>query len=340
LEKLSSLIIKLGNEESQLNPMKQIESKFKIRDFPRLLWDAAKIWNANNPWRLGAVVAYYAVLSLPGLLVIIISTVGAFWGTEIVEGQVTEQISDAIGTPAAESVVAIFDNTQKDDRTVFANIIGVALLIFGATGVFYQLQISMNEIWKVKIDPDTSYWKVIKNRALSLAFVMAITFLLIVSFVVSSVLTLFIDYLSNFWEPSYLQLAQLMEFFFSTLIIGFLFVAIFKFMPDMKIRWNSVWLGGFMTAFLFNLGKILLSFYFGKVNPGSVYGAAGSVVLMLLWVSYSSLILYFGAAFCRVFAEKYEPKVHPEEFAMVVEEKQRIVEKGSNHEGKKGGKTD
>ncbi|TVP46600.1 MAG: YihY/virulence factor BrkB family protein [Mongoliibacter sp.] len=309
------------------------ESKFRIRDFPKLLWDAAKIWNANNPWRLGAVVAYYAVLSLPGLLVIIINSVGAFWGTEIVEGEITEQISEAIGIPAAESVVAIFENSQNDDRTVFATIIGIAVLIFGATGVFYQLQISMNEIWNVKIDPEASYWKILKDRALSLAFVMAISFLLIVSFVVSSALNLFMGYLSNFWQPAYLLFAQFMEFVISTLIIGFLFVAIFKFMPDMKIRWSSVWLGGFLTALLFNLGKIALSFYFVKADPGSIYGAAGSVVLMLLWVSYSCLILYYGAAFCRVYAEKYELKVHPEAYAMVVEEKERIIEKGSDNEG-------
>ena len=309
------------------------ESKFKIKDFPKLLWEAAKIWNANNPWRLGAVVAYYAVLSLPGLLVIIINTVGAFWGTEIVEGEITEQISEAIGTTAAESVVAIFENSQNDDRTVFATIIGIVILIFGATGVFYQLQISMNEIWNVKIDPDASYWKILKDRALSLAFVMAISFLLIVSFVVSSALTLLMEYLSNFWQPAYLIFAQFMEFVLSTLIIGFLFVAIFKFMLDMKIRWRSVWLGGFLTAVLFYLGKILISFYFGKADPGSIYGAAGSVVLLLLWVSYSCLILYYGAAFCRAYAEKYEPKVHPEEYAMVVEEKLRVVEKGSDLEG-------
>ncbi len=307
--------------------------KIKIRDFPELLWNAAKIWNANNPWRLGAVIAYYAVLSLPGLLVIIINTVGAFWGTEIVEGQITEQISEAIGDDGAESVVAIFENSQQDDRTVFATVIGIVILIFGSTGVFYQLQISMNEIWNVKLDPNANYWKVIKDRALSLAFVMAIAFLLIVSFVVSSALTIFIGYLSNFWQPSYLIFAQFMEFILSTIIIGVLFIAIFKFMPDMKIRWSSVWLGGFLTAFLFNLGKILLSFYFGKADPGSIYGAAGSVVLMLLWVSYSCLILYYGAAFCRVYAEKYDPKVHPEEYAMVVEEKERIVEKGCDNEG-------
>lgn len=311
----------------------EVKNNFKIKDFPQLLWEAAKIWNANNPWRLGAVVAYYAVLSLPGLLVIVINTVGAFWGTEIVEGEITEQISEAIGATAAESVVAIFENTQNDDRTVFATIVGIAILIFGSTGVFYQLQISMNEIWNVKVDPEASYWKILKDRALSLAFVMAISFLLIVSFVVSSALTFFMDYLSNLWQPAFATLAQLMDFILSTLIIGLLFVAIFKFMPDMKIPWRSVWMGGFLTALLFNLGKFLISVYFGKADPGSIYGAAGSVVLLLLWVSYSCLILYYGAAFCRAYAEKYEPKIHPEEYAMVVKEKEIVIEKGSDQAG-------
>ncbi|WP_194778412.1 YihY/virulence factor BrkB family protein [Pararhodonellum marinum] len=302
--------------------------KFKIKDFPKLLWEAAKIWNANDPFRLGAVVAYYAVLSLPGLLLIIINLVGFIWGEEIVQGQITEQITEAIGKSAADSVVTIIDNSQTDGRTVFASIIGIAVLIFGSTGVFYHLQISMNEIWHVKVNPDVGFWKVLRDRAMSLAFVMAIAFLLIVSFVVSTALTFLTGYLSNIWEPAYVIVAQSAEFLLTTLILGFLFVAIFRYMPDMKIKWNTVWLGGFMTAILFNLGKILLSFYFGKSEPGSVYGAAGSVILLLLWVSYSCLILFYGAAFCRVYAETYGSKTHPNEYAMVVSEKEVIVEKG------------
>jgi membrane protein len=311
---------------------KLLEKNFKIKDLPRLLLDAAKLWNLNNPWRLGAVVAYYAVLSLPGLLIVIINSVGAVWGTEIVQGEITEQISEAIGPGAAESVVAIIQNSQDDDRTVFATIMGIAILIFGATGVFYQLQISMNEIWSVKVDPKAGIWKLVKDRALSLAFVMAIAFLLIISFVVSTALTVLSGYLSRIWEPAYVFIAQLFEFGLSTLIIGLLFVLIFKFMPDMKIRWRSVWLGGFMTAFLFNLGKILLSLYFGAADPGSTYGAAGSMVLILLWVSYSCLILFYGAAFTRVYAEKYELKTQPSDFAMKVESKDIVIEKGSDCE--------
>jgi membrane protein len=311
------------------NSSAQSKPKFKIGHLPKLFVKAAKIWNANNPWRLGAVVAYYAVLSLPGLLIVIINSVGAIWGTEIVQGEISGEISEAIGPDAAQAVIGIISNTQEDGRTLFATILGIAVLIFGATGVFYQLQISMNEIWGVKADPNAGFIKIIKDRAISLAFVMAIAFLLIVSFVVSTALTVVSNYLSQIWEPGFVTIAQIMEFLFSTAILGLLFVLIFRFMPDMEIEWKSVWLGGFITALLFNLGKVLLSLYFGISEPGSTYGAAGSVVLVLLWVSYSCLILFFGAAFTRVYAEKYGPKLHPQEHAMIVKTEEVVVESGS-----------
>lgn len=305
--------------------------RFKVQHLPGMLKDTFILWNLNNPWRLGAAVAYYAVLSLPGFLIVVVNTVGAFWGREIVQGEITQQISDAIGPDAAKSVVEIIENSRNSDKNLFATIMGIVILIFGATGVFYQLQISMNEIWSVKVDPKAGIWKVIKDRALSLGFVMVISFLLIVSFVVSTALTVLSGFLSRLWEPGLVYLAQVFEFGLSTVVLGFLFVLIFRFMPDMKIKWRSVWLGGFMTSFLFNLGKILLSFYFGAANPNSAYGAAGSVVLILLWVSYSCLILFFGAAFTRVYAEKYETEIHPQDFAMTVETEEVIVEKGRNN---------
>ncbi|MCH7411916.1 YihY/virulence factor BrkB family protein [Belliella sp. R4-6] len=308
-------------------------NKFKIKHLPRLLWEAAKLWNLHNPWRLGAVVAYYAVLSLPGLLIVLISLVGTFWGAEIVQGEIAEEISEAIGPEAALSVVEMIENSRNSDKSFFATIMGVGILIFGATGVFYQLQISMNEIWSVKLDPDASIWKVVKDRALSLGFVMVIAFLLIVSFVVSAALTLLSSFLARLWEPGLVFMAKFFEFGLSTFVLGILFVLIFRFMPDMKIKWRSVWLGGFMTSILFNLGKILITFYFGAANPDSAYGAAGSVILILLWVSYSCLILFYGAAFTRVYAEKYEEDTHPSDFAMKVVEKEIIIEKGSEELG-------
>lgn len=302
---------------------------FKIKHLPKLLLESAKLWNKNNPWRLGAVVAYFAVLSLPGLLIIVVNSVGSIWGTEMVEGQISDQISEAIGPDAAKSVVTIIESSRSDSKNILSTITGIAILVFGATGVFYHLQISMNEIWDVKVDPDAGIWKVIKDRALSLAFVMVIAFLLIVSFVVSTALAILSDFLSNLWEPAYVVLAQVLEFSVSTAILGFLFVLIFRFMPDMKIKWRSVWLGGFMTGVLFNLGKILLNFYFGTASPDSTYGAAGSVVLILLWVSYSCLILFYGAAFTRKYAERYEDHIAPTEHAMKTRKREVILEKGS-----------
>ncbi|GAA0880094.1 YihY/virulence factor BrkB family protein [Algoriphagus jejuensis] len=308
--------------------MKLLAPGFKLAHLPTLLKEAFQLWNKNNPWRLGAVVAYYAVLSLPGLLIVVINSVGAIWGQEIVQGQITGQIADAIGQDAADSVVTIIENAQKEDQTVFSTIMGVAILVFGATGVFYQLQISMNEIWSVKIDPNAGIWKLVKDRALSLAFVMAIAFLLIISFVISAALTFLSEFLSSLWEPEYISYAKILQFGLSTLVLGFLFVLIFRFMPDMRIKWRSVWLGGFLTGFLFNIGEILLNYYFAFASPDSTYGAAGSVVLILLWVSYSCLILFFGASFTRIYAERYEDKVIPNVNAIKIEVKEVVVEKG------------
>ncbi|WP_111669980.1 YihY/virulence factor BrkB family protein [Algoriphagus litoralis] len=310
--------------------MKLTEPEFKLAHLPSLLKDTFKLWNKNNPWRLGAVVAYYAVLSLPGLLIIVVNSVGAIWGQEIVQGQITQQIADAIGQNAADSIVTIIENSQKEDQTFLSTILGVVILVFGATGVFYQLQISMNEIWSVKVDPDAGIWKLVKDRAISLAFVMVIAFLLIISFVISAALTYLSDFLSSLWEPQYISYAKILQFGLSTLVLGFLFVLIFRFMPDMRIKWRSVWLGGFLTGFLFNLGEILLNYYFSLASPDSTYGAAGSVVLILLWVSYSCLILFFGAAFTRVYAERYEENVLPTTNAIRVELNEVIIEKGSD----------
>lgn len=309
---------------------KKHEEKFNLKDLPQLLWKSVKMWNSNNPFRLGAVVAYYAVLSLPGLLVIIINSVGAFWGDEMVQGEIMDQFTEAMGPDAANSIIAMVENTENNEESLIATILGIGIMLFGASGVFYQLQISLNEIWNVKQDPNAGFWKVIKDRALSFGFIVVIAFLLLISFVISTGLSLFSQYLSELWMPGIVSIALILEFLFSTAVIALLFVLIFKFMPDVKIKWSACWLGGIITAVLFNIGKYAMSFYFGEADPGSVYGAAGSVVLILLWVSYSSLILYYGASFTRVYAEHYNYEIHPEAHGMIVIEKEIIIEKGSD----------
>lgn len=279
--------------------------KFKIKDLPSLLVDTFKAWNADDPWRLSAVVAYYAVLSLPGLLVIIVNVVGAIWGHEIVQGQLTNEISEAIGRDAAQSIQTMMMETQNSQKNTLATILGIGTLIFGATGAFYHLQISLNQIWKIKPDPYSGIKKIITDRARSFAFILVIGFLLLVSFILTAALSALNDYIRRIFPEIIVYIAYGLDIILSIGIITILFALIFRYLPDVKIRWKTVWIGAGITAVLFVLGKFLLGLYFGETDPGSTYGAAGTVVLILLWVSYSCLILFFGAEFTWVFAERY-----------------------------------
>ncbi|MDF0707959.1 YihY/virulence factor BrkB family protein [Flagellimonas okinawensis] len=281
------------------------EDHFRIKDFPYLILDTFKAWNQVRPWRLSAVVAYYAVLSLPALLIIIINVIGSIWGTEIVQGQLTNEFSSALGPNAARTIEEIIQDTQNKDKNLISTIIGIATLLFGATGVFYQLKISLNEIWRIKGFQDFSFLKLITERAKSLAFILVIGFLLLISFIITAVIAALNDYLKSLFTEIAIYLAYGIDVVSSIGIITILFALMFKFLPDAKIKWRAVWFGAFLTAVLFVIGKFLLGLYFGEANPGSTYGAAGTIVLVLLWVSYSCLILFFGAQFTYIYAKKY-----------------------------------
>ncbi|SDB49643.1 membrane protein [Flavobacteriaceae bacterium MAR_2010_188] len=278
---------------------------FRFKDLPKLIINTYKAWNADGPFRMSAVVAYYAVLSMPGLLVILINVVGAIWGPDIVQGRLTGEISSAMGADTAESVETMIRETQGAGKNIISTIIGIATILFGATGVFYQLQISLNKIWDVKTDTKGGMFSIITSRAKSFGFILGIGFLLLMSFIITAVISILNDYISTMFPDIVLYLAYIIDFILSLAIISTLFAMMFKFMPDVRIPWKTVWIGAVITALLFDLGKFLLSFYFGKSDPGSTYGAAGSVILILLWVSYSCLILFFGAAFTKVYSNTY-----------------------------------
>lgn len=312
------------------------EERFRIRHIPRLLIDTAKCWLADDPWRLSAVVAYYAVLSLPGLMVIIINLVGSIWGNDIVQGNLNSEIESALGADAAKSVQDMVANTTDGKKNLFSTIVGIGVLIFGATGVFYQLQISINKIWGLRTDPDANWVKTLFDRARSFAFILVIGFLLMVSLIVSTAVSLLSDYIQSFFPDFSVLLAYALNFALSVGSITLLFSFIFKYMPDAVIQWRTVWIGAFITALLFVIGKFLLSLYFGYSNPGSTYGAAGSIVLILLWVSYSCMILLFGVEFTWVFANRYGHGVRPKSHAMLIKEEQVVVERGTD-QPKRGG---
>ncbi len=298
--------------------VEKCKEKFKIKHIPKLLLRTGKQWIDDDPFRLAAVVAYYALLSLPGLLVVVINLVGFFWGTEIVTGQLTATIESAIGAEAAKTVTSIVENASTSEDNFLATLLAIGILIFGATGVFFHLQISLNEIWQIKPEPKSGFLKMLTNRLVSFAFVLVVGFLLLIFFLISAMLAILQDFIRESLPEFLLIVAYLLNLALSLGIITVLFALIFKYLPDAKIWWKSVWGGAFITAILFTVGKELLGLYFGQANPGSTYGAAGSLVLILLWVSYSSLILFFGAEFTWVFARRYGHDIRPNKHAVLV----------------------
>jgi membrane protein len=290
-------------------------NKFQIKDLPSLIVKTSKAWFADDPFRLGAIIAYYAVISLPGLLVIILNLVGSIWGYEIVQGQLTSEFSAALGSDAAKAIETIIAETQQADKGILSTIFGIGTIIFGATGVFYQLKLSLNDIWKIKPNPDAKIWKVVLDRVLSFAFVLVIGFLLLVSFIITAAINALNDYIDNVLPDILVYVTYALDFALSIGIISVLFALMFKYLPDAKIKWKTVWIGAVITSLLFVIGKSLLGLYFGQVDPGSTYGAAGIVVLVLLWVSYSSMILFFGAEFTYVYSERYKSGIEPTEIA-------------------------
>ncbi|WP_424989396.1 YihY/virulence factor BrkB family protein [Flagellimonas sp.] len=286
-------------------------NRFRLKDFPYLLWDTYTAWSKARPWRLSAVVAYYAVLSLPALLVIIINIVGAIWGVDIVQGRLTDEFSVALGPNAAQTIEEIVQDTQNKDKNLISTLIGIATLLFGATGVFYQLKISLNEIWRIRTSKGFDFWKLVTERAKSFAFILVIGFLLLISFIVTAAIAALNDYLKSLISEAAIYLAYTVDIFSSIAIITVMFALMFKFLPDAKIKWRAVWFGAFITAVLFVIGKFLMGLYFGEAKPGSTYGAAGTIVLVLLWVSYSCLILFFGAQFTYTYAKKYHIYFEP-----------------------------
>lgn len=312
--------------------MTEKKKKFTFRQLPSLLKETAKAWNDNNPWRLSAVVAYYAILSLPGLLVIIINAVGAIWGNDIVAGRLTGEISSVLGPSAAEAIKQIIEGTQGGNKSLISTILGIVTLIFGATGVFFHLQISINQIWHIKPNPDSNFKKFLKDRLLSFAFVLIIGFLLLISFFVTAVVSIMSGYIESILPDVIVYFAFAINAVLSFGIVTVLFALIYRYLPDAKISWKTVWIGALITALLFTLGKFLLTIYFAKANPGSTYGAAGSIILILLWVSYSCLSLFFGAEFTYIYAKRFGIGVQPAEHAMEVRQEEVILKKGDEAE--------
>ncbi len=280
---------------------------------------------------MAASLSYYTVFSLPALLVIVITILAAVFGQDAAQGQIQSQVSALMGDAAATEIqTMIASASSKMSGSIVQIIIGIGALVFGATGAFAQLQRALNRAWEVEPDPEKGgVMKMILKRLLSFGMVVFIGFLLLVALVVSAAISAFGAMLENVL-PSALTTPVL--YVINTLVslgvITLLFAAIYKVLPDVKIRWKDVWVGAFATAILFAVGKFLIGLYIGNSNPASAYGAAGSLVLILLWIYYSSIILFLGAEFTQVWAKAHGARIRPDSDAVQVLQRKDHVRNG------------
>ena len=259
-------------------------------------------WDQDNAMRLGAALSYYAVFSLSPLLIIVISIAGIVFGQEAVRGEFNHQFESFMGKEAADALQSILASSYAHSSA--ASVIGIIILIIGASGAFVELRSALNKIWGVAPKKLAGIKGFIRTRLLSFAMVLSLGFLMLVALVVNTALAAMGKYMGGVL-PAPEAVLQLATAVVSFGLITLLFALIFKVLPDTKIEWKDVWVGAVLTSFLFTVGKFAIGLYIGKSSPASVFGAAGSVVLILVWAYYSSLILFFGAEFTYVFSQRH-----------------------------------
>jgi len=292
--------------------------KTHIQKVFTVLKNAFKSWFDKDPLRESAIIAYYAIFSLPGLLVAILSLAGYFFGREAVNHQVAAEFTSTMGVETANQIQDIIVQASRMRNSLLTTVVGIISILVGATGVFAEFQMALNSIWEVKLDTAKSgIWHVIRIRLFSFGLIISIAFLLIVSLLVSALIAGFGAWLSGHFSDSFLLLLQGLNTLLSFLILSVLFAIMFKILPDANIKWKHVWIGSFVTALLFGLGKYALGIYFSRVNPGIGYGAAGSIILIMLWVTYSSAIVLYGAEFTHAYANMFSGRVAPNGIAKV-----------------------
>jgi membrane protein len=284
-----------------------------------LLRESASNWLEHKAPMHGAALAYYTVFSLAPLLVIAIAIAGFALGQEAARGEIFNQVRGLIGADAARSIQdAVQSASARPSTGIFAAAVGFAALLFGASGVFGQLQTSLNTIWSVEPRPGRGLKGIIQSRFLSFSFILVIGFLLLVSLLVSAAITFVAKWVGGM-SPTVEFTAQVANIVVSLAVITALFALIFKFLPDVRISWHDVWTGAFLTALLFSVGKLVLGWYLGSSSVSSSYGAAGSLIVLLVWVYYSAQILFFGAEFTRAYANRCGSRIVPDRNAVAVE---------------------
>jgi membrane protein len=305
------------------------------------LWEVLKKsfkgFSNDRTTKMSSSLSYYTIFSMAPLLIIIISLSGLFLGQDAAQGKIYDQLSNFIGSNAASQLQTMIQNASLSGKSKFAAIIGIATLIIGATTVFAQIQDTINFIWGIKPKPKKGWLSFLKNRFLSFSVIIGLAFLLLVSLTLSTIVDTFSASLKAHFPQITVVLLYVINTVITLLLTALIFGTIFKVLPDAKIRWRDVITGAITTAVLFMLAKFGISFYISKSNVGSTYGAAGSLVILLLWVYFSAMILYFGAEFTKAYAVEFGAAIHPDDYAVTtkiveVEVGQKSIQEKENTE--------
>jgi len=275
-----------------------------------------KAFMEDRALTMSAALAYYTVFAMAPLLIMLISLASLFYGEDAVNRKLFQEINGLVGNQAALQIQNIIRQISLQKDSTFAVILGVITLFVGATGVFIEMQDSINQIWRVKAKPEKGWKKMLINRVLSFSMVISLGFLLIASLIINGLILTLSEQLSQYFPDLTVLVINIFNFGLTFIIISVLFSVIFKFLPDVEIGWKDVRIGAFFTVILFIVGKFLIGLYIEKVGPASAYGAAGSIIVILVWVYYTSAILYFGAEFTQVYSECYGGKIKPASYAV------------------------
>jgi len=306
-----------------------MSSKHPDRGFFKLLKQTFNGFSDDRIMKLGAALAYYTVFSIGPMIIVIIYVAGLLYGRDAIQGNVFHQLQSLIGTNAAEQVQQMIKNAALNGSGPVAATIGIVTLVVGATTVFAEIQDSINMIWGLRPKPKRGWLKMIINRLLSFSIIVSLGFILLVSLVLNGIIEALMDRLQASYPDVTVVVMYIINLIITFSVIASLFAVIFKVLPDALIKWKDVMVGAMVTAVLFMIGKFGITFYISKSNVASTYGAAGSLVVLLVWVYYSAIILYLGAEFTKAYATMYGSHIEPSEYAVWVKNVE-VEEKGGS----------
>lgn len=289
-----------------------------IKKYLKLLVEAGNECYEDNVVKLSASLAYYTVFAIGPLLLVVVSFAGLFFEQTEITDKIYFQIESLVGSQAATQILGIIKNIQHQETAATYSVIGIIVLVFGATGVFADIQESINYIWSIKAKPKKSWLKFLKNRLLSFSLIVGIGFLMMVTLTINTLTVAFTDRLLRMFDEVAVAMFRVVNGVILYAIITFLFAVIYKVLPDAKIRWKDALIGACFTGILFLIGKFLIGFYLGNSTIGSTYGAAAAIIIILTWVYYTAMILYFGAEFTKVYALNLGGGIEPYETAVFI----------------------